>query len=95
MFSRKRTGGCNRIFMVCLSGILVAHYLQSLSPALVLGGELVYHRRPGEEGTVTSFMGRYTGEIQTPHVWTLTSVGAKTFVLENESTSWWLVIILS
>ncbi|MEQ2174677.1 Mitochondrial import receptor subunit TOM40 [Goodea atripinnis] len=26
------------------------------------GGELVYHRRPGEEGTVTSFLGRYTGD---------------------------------
>lgn len=47
--------------MFGLLGILVAHYLQSLSPALVLGGELVYHRRPGEEGTVTSFVGRYTG----------------------------------
>ncbi|TRY84534.1 hypothetical protein DNTS_001293 [Danionella cerebrum] len=43
------------------SGIMVAHYLQSLSPSLVLGGELVYHRRPGEEGTVTSLVGRYTG----------------------------------
>ena len=44
------------------SGIVVAHYLQSLSPALVLGGELVYHRRPGEEGTVTSLVGRYSGK---------------------------------
>uniref|UniRef100_A0A673JJI1 Mitochondrial import receptor subunit TOM40 homolog n=1 Tax=Sinocyclocheilus rhinocerous TaxID=307959 RepID=A0A673JJI1_9TELE len=55
------------------SGILVAHYLQSLSPALVLGGELVYHRRPGEEGTVTSFVGRYTGSN---YVATLTVGGA-------------------
>lgn len=54
----------NNIFMFCLVGILVAHYLQSLSPALVLGGELVYHRRPGDEGTVTSFVGRYTGRIK-------------------------------
>ncbi|XP_049587716.1 mitochondrial import receptor subunit TOM40 homolog [Syngnathus scovelli] len=44
------------------SGIVVAHYLQSVTPALALGGELVYHRRPGEEGTVTSLLGRYTGD---------------------------------
>ncbi|KAL2079965.1 hypothetical protein ACEWY4_023758 [Coilia grayii] len=43
------------------SGILVAHYLQSITPSLALGGELVYHRRPGEEGTVMSLAGRYTG----------------------------------
>ncbi|XP_025050841.1 mitochondrial import receptor subunit TOM40 homolog [Alligator sinensis] len=42
------------------SGILVAHYLQSVTPGLALGGELVYHRRPGEEGTVTSLAGKYT-----------------------------------
>lgn len=53
--------------MVFLLGIVVAHYLQSLSPALVLGGELVYHRRPGEEGTVTSLVGRYTGKKLTRH----------------------------
>ncbi|NP_955908.1 mitochondrial import receptor subunit TOM40 homolog isoform X2 [Danio rerio] len=55
------------------SGILVAHYLQSLSPSLVLGGELVYHKRPGEEGTVTSLVGRYTGSN---YVATLTVGGA-------------------
>ncbi|NWY08385.1 TOM40 protein, partial [Nothoprocta ornata] len=43
------------------SGIVVAHYLQSVTAALALGGELVYHRRPGEEGTVLSLAGRYTG----------------------------------
>ncbi|CAJ0941059.1 unnamed protein product [Ranitomeya imitator] len=42
------------------SGIVVAHYLQSITPSLALGGELVYHRRPGEEGTVMSLAGRYT-----------------------------------
>ncbi|XP_064900106.1 mitochondrial import receptor subunit TOM40 homolog isoform X1 [Columba livia] len=42
------------------SGILVAHYLQSVTPSLALGGELVYHRRPGEEGTVLSLAARYT-----------------------------------
>lgn len=55
------------------SGILVTHYLQSITPALALGGELVYHRRPGEEGTVTSFLGRYTGD---KYVATLTLGGA-------------------
>lgn len=50
--------------VVLLSGIVVAHYLQSITPALALGGELVYHRRPGEEGTVMSLVGRYTGETQ-------------------------------
>ncbi|GAA6094581.1 mitochondrial import receptor subunit TOM40B [Tachysurus ichikawai] len=47
--------------MVVGSGIVVAHYLQSITPSLALGGELVYHRRPGEEGTVMSLAGRYTG----------------------------------
>lgn len=42
------------------SGIVVAHYMQSITPSLALGGELVYHRRPGEEGTVMSLAGRYT-----------------------------------
>lgn len=55
------------------SGILVTHYLQSLTPALALGGELVYHSRPGEEGAVTSLIGRYTG---TNYVATLTLGGA-------------------
>lgn len=43
------------------SGIVVAHYLQSVTSSLALGGELVYHRRPGDEGTVMSLAGRYTG----------------------------------
>ncbi|KAM6986687.1 mitochondrial import receptor subunit TOM40 homolog [Aplochiton taeniatus] len=43
------------------SGIIVAHYLQSMTSSLALGGELVYHRRPGEEGSVMSLAGRYTG----------------------------------
>ncbi|KAA8591725.1 hypothetical protein FQN60_017099 [Etheostoma spectabile] len=55
------------------SGILVGHYLQSITPALALGGELVYHRRPGEEGAVTSLLGRYTGDN---YVATLTLGGA-------------------
>lgn len=47
-----------------MSGIVVTHYLQSITPALALGGELVYHHRPGEEGAVMSLVGRYTGEAQ-------------------------------
>lgn len=50
--------------VVHLSGIVVTHYLQSITPDLALGGELVYHRRPGEEGAVMSLVGRYTGETQ-------------------------------
>uniref|UniRef100_A0A8U8C343 Uncharacterized protein n=1 Tax=Geospiza parvula TaxID=87175 RepID=A0A8U8C343_GEOPR len=42
------------------SGILVCHYLQSVTPSLALGAELVYHRRPGEEGAVLSLAGRYS-----------------------------------
>lgn len=55
------------------SGILVTHYLQSITPSLALGGELMYHRRSGEEVTVTSFLGRYTGDN---YVATLTLGGA-------------------
>lgn len=61
------------------SGILVGHYLQSITPALALGGELVYHRRPGEEGTVTSFLGRYTGKICTLVVWFVLLIWQSTF----------------
>ncbi|KAL0985045.1 hypothetical protein UPYG_G00152220 [Umbra pygmaea] len=55
------------------SGILVAHYLQAITPSLALGGELVFHRRPGEESAITSLMGRYTGSN---YVATLTLGGA-------------------
>uniref|UniRef100_A0A8V1AC59 Translocase of outer mitochondrial membrane 40 like n=1 Tax=Gallus gallus TaxID=9031 RepID=A0A8V1AC59_CHICK len=43
------------------SVILVAHFLQSVTPRLVLGGEMVYHRRPGEEGAILTLAGKYTG----------------------------------
>ncbi|KAI4494590.1 PREDICTED: mitochondrial import receptor subunit TOM40 homolog 1 [Polistes canadensis] len=45
------------------SGVLVMHYLQSLSPTLALGGELAYQRGPGLPGGqifVVSAAGRYT-----------------------------------
>ncbi|XP_068188755.1 mitochondrial import receptor subunit TOM40B [Antennarius striatus] len=57
------------------SGAVVAHYLQSITPALALGGELVYHRRPGEEGSVMSLVGRYTGSNSITTL-TLGSAGA-------------------
>lgn len=47
----------------------MAHYLQSITPCLALGGELIYHRRPGEEGTVMSLAGKYTREPG--HTWGL------------------------
>ncbi|XP_042640753.1 mitochondrial import receptor subunit TOM40B-like isoform X3 [Tyto alba] len=40
--------------------ILVAHFLQSVTSRLVLGGEMVYHRRPGEEGAILTLAGKYT-----------------------------------
>ncbi|NXA56120.1 TM40L protein, partial [Nothocercus julius] len=42
------------------SVIVVAHFLQSVTPRLVLGGEMVYHRRPGEEGAIVTLAGKYT-----------------------------------
>ena len=45
--------------------ILVAHFLQSITSRLVLGGEMVYHRRPGEEGAILTLAGKYTG-MQAP-----------------------------
>ncbi|XP_042640741.1 mitochondrial import receptor subunit TOM40B-like isoform X3 [Tyto alba] len=42
------------------SVILVAHFLQSVTSRLVLGGEMVYHRRPGEEGAILTLAGKYT-----------------------------------
>ncbi|XP_061884822.1 mitochondrial import receptor subunit TOM40B [Entelurus aequoreus] len=61
--------------MLAGSGVVITHYLQSISPALALGGELMYHRRPSEEGAVMSLVGRYTG---TNYIATLTlgSAGA-------------------
>lgn len=44
--------------------IVVAHFLQSLTHRLVLGGELVYHRRPGEEGAILTLAGKYSGMLR-------------------------------
>ncbi|XP_015193062.2 mitochondrial import receptor subunit TOM40B isoform X1 [Lepisosteus oculatus] len=43
------------------SVIMVAHFLQSVSPHLVLGGELVYHRGQAEEGGILTLAGQYSG----------------------------------
>ncbi|XP_034939695.1 mitochondrial import receptor subunit TOM40 homolog 1-like [Chelonus insularis] len=45
------------------SGVMVAHYLQNVTPALALGGELAYQRGygiPGGSIAVASLVGRYT-----------------------------------
>lgn len=45
------------------SGVFVLHYLQSLTPSLVLGGELAYQRGPtvpGGQIAMLSAIGRYT-----------------------------------
>ncbi|XP_072302257.1 mitochondrial import receptor subunit TOM40B [Eucyclogobius newberryi] len=42
------------------SVILVAHFLQSVSSGLVLGGELVYHRGRTEEGGILTLAGQYS-----------------------------------
>ncbi|KAK2575173.1 hypothetical protein KPH14_002575 [Odynerus spinipes] len=45
------------------SGVLVAHYLRSITPSIALGGEVAYQRGPGLPGgkiVVVSAAGRYT-----------------------------------
>nr|DBA13928.1 TPA: hypothetical protein GDO54_004952 [Pyxicephalus adspersus] len=44
------------------SAPLVTHFLQSITPRLVLGGELVYHQRLGEEGAILTLAGKYSAE---------------------------------
>lgn len=46
--------------LISESIIVVAHFLQSVTSQLVLGGEMVYHRRPGEEGAIVTLAGKYT-----------------------------------
>ncbi|XP_028418397.1 mitochondrial import receptor subunit TOM40 homolog [Dendronephthya gigantea] len=41
------------------SGIIVAHYLQSLSPGLSLGAEFLYHNAANQEAAVVSLAGQY------------------------------------
>ncbi|XP_063802971.1 mitochondrial import receptor subunit TOM40B isoform X1 [Pseudophryne corroboree] len=42
------------------SVILVTHFLQSVTPRLVLGGELVYHKRMADEGAILTLAGKYS-----------------------------------
>ncbi|XP_053560619.1 mitochondrial import receptor subunit TOM40B [Bombina bombina] len=44
------------------SVIMVTHFLQSITPRLVLGGELVYHQRMGEEMAILTLAGKYTAQ---------------------------------
>lgn len=49
--------------VICILGVVVAHYLQNITPKLALGGELAYQRGPGVPGgsiAVASLVGRYT-----------------------------------
>ncbi|XP_042296966.1 mitochondrial import receptor subunit TOM40B isoform X2 [Sceloporus undulatus] len=46
--------------LISESIIVVAHFLQSVTSRLVLGGEMVYHRRLGEEGAIVTLAGKYT-----------------------------------
>ncbi|XP_039578144.1 mitochondrial import receptor subunit TOM40B isoform X6 [Passer montanus] len=71
------------------SVIVVAHFLQSVTARLVLGGELVYHRRPGEEGAILTLAGKYSA----PHWVTTLNVGyggahASYYHRANEQGSW-------
>lgn len=58
---------------VCFSCtvIIVAHFLQTVSSGLVLGGELVYHRGRAEEGGILTLAGQYSSEIYVNLLWTL------------------------
>ncbi|XP_005999393.1 mitochondrial import receptor subunit TOM40B [Latimeria chalumnae] len=49
--------------VVSESVIVVAHFLQSITRNLVLGGEMVYHRRLGEEGAIVTLAGKYSTPI--------------------------------
>ncbi|VTJ64891.1 Hypothetical predicted protein [Marmota monax] len=57
------------------SVIMAAHFLQSLTHGLVLGGELVYHWRPGEEGAILTLAGKYLA-VHWVATWNVGSGGA-------------------
>lgn len=49
--------------VILFSGLLILHYLKSLTPSLALGGELAYQHGPGVPGgqfALLSAAGRYT-----------------------------------
>lgn len=50
--------------MICLEGVMVAQYLQSVSKNLALGAELVYQKMSAQQGgqsAFTSLAARYSG----------------------------------
>lgn len=53
---------CSVFVLFSSAVILVAHFLQSVSSGLVLGGELVYHRGRAEEGGILTLAGQYSSE---------------------------------
>lgn len=51
--------------MVSSLGLLVAHYLQRITPSLALGAEIMYQRGqqvPGGEIAIMSLAGRWSGK---------------------------------
>lgn len=46
--------------LLSMSGMLVANYQQSMSPNVVLGAELMYQRSGQDQGSLLSFIGRYS-----------------------------------
>uniref|UniRef100_A0A8C4R2T0 Uncharacterized protein n=1 Tax=Eptatretus burgeri TaxID=7764 RepID=A0A8C4R2T0_EPTBU len=44
------------------TGVAVLHFLQTISPCLSLGGEMVYHRQGNSEGAFVTAAARYIGQ---------------------------------
>uniref|UniRef100_UPI00358EB400 mitochondrial import receptor subunit TOM40 homolog isoform X5 n=1 Tax=Myxine glutinosa TaxID=7769 RepID=UPI00358EB400 len=44
------------------TGVAVLHFLQTISPCLSLGGEMVYHRQGNSEGAFVTAAARYSGQ---------------------------------
>lgn len=61
----------------CWAVILVAHFLQSVSSGLVLGGELVYHRGRAEEGGILTLAGQYSSK----HLWMVNTFASLIFFI--------------
>ncbi|XP_057584725.1 mitochondrial import receptor subunit TOM40B isoform X3 [Hippopotamus amphibius kiboko] len=73
------------------SVIMVAHFLQSLTHRLVLGGELVYHRRPGEEGAILTLAGKYSA-VHWVATLNVGSGGAHaSYYHKANEQAWWIV----
>ena len=44
------------------TGIVVGHYLQSITQRLALGAELLYHYGQGQQAAIVSLAGKYTSK---------------------------------